>query len=84
MRETTIGEESGWESGHRVVFQNPRTVDYRASVHDIANYLMDLMQDRDLRERMGQAGREWVVANYGYRVVAKKFVDIISSRLGVS
>lgn len=84
MRETTIGEESGWESGHRVVFQNPRTVDYRASVHDIANYLMDLMQDKDLRDRMGQAGREWVVANYDYRVVAKKFVDIISSRLGIS
>jgi hypothetical protein len=36
-------------------------VDYRASVHDIANYLMDLMTDKPLRDKMGQAGRERVV-----------------------
>jgi starch synthase len=84
IRETMVGEESGWESGHRVVFQNPRTVDYRASVHDIANYLMDLMEDPGLRQRMGEAGRRRVLQNYDYRVVAKRFVDIVSDRLGIS
>lgn len=84
IKETIVGKESGWESGHRVVFQHPRTVDYRASVHDIAEYLLDLMQDDKLRRRMGEAGRRWVVEKYDYRVIAKRFVKLISEKLGVS
>ena len=38
IRETVLGDESGYEKDHRVVFNSPRTVDYRASVHDIADY----------------------------------------------
>ncbi len=84
IREITVGEESGWEPGHRVAFPNPRTIDYRASVQDIANYLMDLMQSIELRRKMGEAGRKRVVENYDYRLVAKKFLQIISKRLGIS
>lgn len=84
MREAIVGEESGYEPRHRVVFKFPHTVDYRASIHDIANYLMDLMQNPKLRQRMGEAGRKRVVEHYDYRVVAKRFLQIISERLGVS
>jgi starch synthase len=84
LNEVTVGDESGYQQGHRVVFKKMRTVDYRASVHDIANYLMDLMQDAKLREKMGRAGRKRAVEFFDYRVVAKKFVKIISDRLGIS
>jgi len=84
IRETIVGDESGYEPGHRVAFKRPRIVDYRASVHDIANYLMDLMTDVNLREKMGKEGRKRVVENFDYRVIAKKFVNIISERLGIS
>jgi len=84
LRETIVGDESGYESGHRVVFKHPRTVDYRASVHDIANYLMDLMENADLRKRMGAAGRERAVQRFDYRVVARRFVEIIKDKLGIS
>ncbi len=84
LKETIAGKDAGYEPGHQVVFQTPRTVDYRASVHDIAKYLMDLMRDEKLRKRMGEAGRKRVVENYDYRVVAKKFVQIMSDRLGIS
>ena len=84
IREATVGDESGYQERHRVVFKRMRTVDYRASVHDIANYLMDLMQDAKLREKMGRAGRKRAVEVFDYRVVAKKFVQIISDRLGIS
>jgi glycosyltransferase involved in cell wall biosynthesis len=84
MRETIVGEESGYEPRHRVVFKSPHTVDYRASIHDIANYLMDLMQDQKLRRRMGEAGRKRMVENYDYCRVAKRFLQIISQRLGIS
>jgi len=84
LRETTLGDESGYEPGSKFVFKKPRIVDYRASIHDIANYLMDLMTNTGLREKMGQEGRKRVVENYDYRVIARKFIDIVSRRLGVS
>ena len=84
MKETIVGDESGYEPGHKVAFKRSRIVDYRASVHDIANYLMDLMQNANLREQMGKEGRKRVVENYDYRVIAKRFVKIISEKLGIS
>jgi starch synthase len=83
MREALVGGESGYQSGHRVVFRSPRVVDYRASVHDIANYLLELMQDADLRRKMGEAGRKRAIENYNYRTVASHFIQIVSDRLGI-
>ncbi len=84
VNEVTLGGESGFEDKHRVVFDTPRTVDYRANVQDIAKYLMVLMNDEELRHKMGNAGRARVVANFDYRVVARKFVQIMSERLGIN
>jgi glycosyltransferase involved in cell wall biosynthesis len=81
--EATVGEESGFESGHRVVFDSFRTADYRASVHDIANYLMDLMTSPELCRKLGDAGRARALENYDYRVVAKRFLQILHDKLAV-
>jgi glycosyltransferase involved in cell wall biosynthesis len=84
IREATLGGESGYPEGHRVVFKSPRPADYRASVHDIANYLIDLMTNEQLRARMGRAARQRAVENFDYRVVAKRFLQILSDKLGIS
>jgi glycosyltransferase involved in cell wall biosynthesis len=84
LRETILNDESGHKISRKVVFKEPRIVDYRASVHDIAKYLMKLMTNAELRKKMGEAGRKRVVEKFDYRVVAKKFVEIISKRLGIS
>jgi alpha-maltose-1-phosphate synthase len=83
LRETIVGSESGYEPGSKVIFKKPRTVDYRASIHDIAKYLLELMNNPELCKTMGEAGRKRAVENYDYRIVAKKFVKIISERLGI-
>jgi glycosyltransferase involved in cell wall biosynthesis len=83
LKETIVGRESGYEPGSKVVFKEPRVVDYRASIHDIAKYLLELMNNPELRKTMGENGRKRVVENYDYRIVAKKFVKIISERLGI-
>jgi glycosyltransferase involved in cell wall biosynthesis len=41
------------------------------------------MSNPELREKMGKAGRERVVELFDYRVVAKRFVQIINDRLGI-
>jgi Glycosyltransferase len=83
LNEVILGKESGFKSKHKIVFQSPRVAEYRASVDDIANYLTTLMTDSALRDKMGEAGRERVVKDFDYRVVAKRFVQIIKEKLGI-
>jgi alpha-maltose-1-phosphate synthase len=84
VNEVTLDEESGFENNQKIIFQNPRTVDYRANVNDIARYLLKLMSDASLREKIGEAAREHVTKNFDYRIVARRFTQIISARLGIS
>ena len=83
VNEVTLGGESGFDDNYKVQFKEPRTVDYRANVQDIATDLLKLMNDAPLREKMGQAGRNRVVANFDYRIVAKKFVEIMTDKFGL-
>jgi alpha-maltose-1-phosphate synthase len=84
LKEAILGKESGFERKRKVVFPSPRVAEYRASVDDIANYLMTLMTDPALREKMGKAGRARVVERFDYRVVAKLFVQIINKKLEIN
>lgn len=84
LHETLVGDESGYGQGRRIVFDPPRIAEYRASVDDLSNYLLTLMTDAGLRENMGHGLREHVVKNFDYRVVARKFVQIVSNKLGIN
>ena len=81
IEEIVLADSPGFEAGRRVVFEQPRIVDYRASVNDIADHLLRLLLDADLRETMGAAGRTRAVEEYDYRVVARKFLHLVSQRL---
>ncbi len=83
VNEVVLGEESGYAKDHKVVFDVPRIVDYRASVTDIADYLRTLMTDPTMRQKMGTAGRVRATEQFDYRVVAKRFVEIVNQRLGI-
>jgi len=78
-----IGTEAGYEDHHRIDFDIPRTVDYRASSEDIATYLLELMNHPLLRIQMGKAGRKRVLEHFDYRAVARHFVSIINRKLGI-
>jgi glycosyltransferase involved in cell wall biosynthesis len=83
ITEALYGEGHDYEKSHRIVFPKPRTAEYRASVPDIAKFLLQLMRDGALRQRMGIAGRKRVVELFDYRQVARRFVEIVSDRLGI-
>lgn len=84
IKEAIVGEDQGFESTRRIVFPNARAADYRASVHNLAEHLLTLMNDSELRQRMGAAGRERAIGNYDYRVVARRFVEVVTDKLGIS
>jgi len=66
------------------LFEVPRVVDYRANVQDLADYLLILMCNASLRERMIKAARARAVEHFDYRIVAKRFIEIIQNRLNIS
>ncbi|WP_257309797.1 glycosyltransferase family 4 protein [Geothrix fuzhouensis] len=80
ITEAVLGPESGFEPGHRIVFDKPRVSDYRASVPDIARHLKVLLNDAELRQRMGTAGRQRAVEHFDYRIVAQRLVAILQER----
>jgi glycosyltransferase involved in cell wall biosynthesis len=84
VNEVMLGGESGFEDQHKIIFTEPRTVDYRANVQDIAKSLLTLMEQPSLIDKMGKAGRERVVKNFDYRIVAKRFLQIMNDRLGIN
>lgn len=79
-----LGKAAGFEENHIVEFDIPRTVDYRANVDDIAAALLELMNHPLKRIELGKAGRKRVVENFDYRIVAKKFVETVTRKLGIS
>jgi glycosyltransferase involved in cell wall biosynthesis len=81
--EARFGEGHGIDDSHRIVFPNPRTAEFRASVPGIARYLLTLIEDSGLRRRMGEAGRKHVAELFDYRQVARRFLKIVSDRLGI-
>jgi alpha-maltose-1-phosphate synthase len=83
LHETEVDVESGFLEKRRVVFDPPRIAEYRASVDDLSDYLLALMTEPSLRENMGQALREHVVKHLDYRVVARRFVEIVGEKLGI-
>ena len=84
VKEVVLGKESGFEKKQTVAFDIPRTVDYRADIQDIARYMLILMKDSELRDKMGINGRKHIVSNFDYRVVAQKFIGIIQNKLGIN
>ena len=82
-KEVILGKESGYNENYKMVFDVPRTVDYRADVNGIADYMLTLMSDGGLRKCMGAKGRQRVTENFDYKVVAKKFLQIIEKKLGM-
>jgi len=83
ISEAVLGEDHGFEDTRRIILPYLRTADYRASVPDIAEHLLTLMRDPALRQRMGEAGRKRVMELFDYREVARRFVGLMSSRLGI-
>ena len=45
--------------------------------------MLRLMEDEELRIKMGTAGRERAVEHFDYRVVTRKFLQILQDRLGI-
>lgn len=83
VNEVSIPHPSDPKKDRKVGFDIPRTVDYRANTLDIAAHLKNLMTNADLRRRLGKAARRHVSEHFDYKLVAKRFVEIIKEKLEI-
>lgn len=82
--EVLLGDEAGFKKKKKIVFDIPRTVDYRANIDDIAKYLLELMNHPLVRIQMGKTGRKRVLSHFDYRKVARQFVQLINQKFGIT
>ncbi|MFH0868484.1 MAG: glycosyltransferase, partial [Candidatus Woesearchaeota archaeon] len=73
----------GFEKQEVIKFKEPKTFAYRADINDLKEYTLKLLTDDQLREKMGQQGREHAVNNFDYKYTSKKMVDITKEKLGL-
>ena len=79
LKEEWAYEGMGFEADHKIVFDEPKVFAYRASISDLAKYTLMLLTDDKLRENMGKNAYEHAMANFQYKHVAKKALDMLKN-----
>ncbi|MFC1769275.1 glycosyltransferase family 4 protein [Nanoarchaeota archaeon] len=73
----------GFEEKKVIQFDSPKTFAYRADIDELKEFTLKLLNDENLRNEMGQAGRQHAVNNFDYRTISKKMVDITKEKLNL-
>lgn len=73
----------GFNKKHKIQFDKPKTLAYRADIDDLAKYLLKLLCDDELRETMGEKARVHAVKNFDYLTTSKNIANLIEEKLGL-
>jgi len=71
----------GFEEDHKIKFDRPKIFAYRASVPELADYLLKLLTNADLRLKMGQAATKHALDNFEYHKIAKDISALVKNKL---
>ena len=71
----------GFDKKMLIEFPIPKTFAYRANTDQLAEYTLKLMQDENLRNRVGRAAAEHSLKNFHYKVTAKKMIELIEENV---
>ena len=74
----------GFAKKQVIKFDTPKVFGYRADINDLKEYILKLLTDKELCEKMGKAGRVHTLKNLDYRIISKKITDITKQRLGLN
>ena len=83
LKEEWVYPSMGFDEQKVVKFKEPKTFAYRADVDELKKYLLKLLTDDKLSEKIGKKAREHAVKNLDYRTLSKKMVDITKEKLDI-
>lgn len=81
LTEEWVYRSMGFDKKKKIQFKNPKTFAYRASVPDIAKYLLLLMKNKKLRTDLGGNAAALALAKFQYKDIAAQAVKLIKKRL---
>lgn len=81
ISEAEVDQAHGYAESQVIHFPEPKLVAVRANVDHLAEYALRLLGDDALCERMGQAGRAHVLAEFGYCDVARRVAALVRERV---
>ncbi len=81
LEEEWVYTHMGFEEKHKIRFDEPKTFAVRADVDELAEYLLKLLTDDELRNKMGEKGRLHAVKNFSHNKVSLDLARIIESKL---
>jgi hypothetical protein len=73
----------GFDADHKIVFDEPKVLAYRACIPDLAKYTKELLTNDSLREEMGKNAAEHALTNFQYQDIAKKALKGIKEKLDI-
>jgi len=76
-------EHMGFDADHKIKFDKPKVFAYRASIPDLVTYTKRLLEDDQLREKMGRNAYEHAMANFQYKNIAKQALKNLEEKLGL-
>ena len=76
-------QSMGFVTKQIIKFDKPKTFAYRADIGELRDFTLKLLNDAEMREKMGRKGREHVLKNFDYRVTSRKMIEITKERLGL-
>jgi alpha-maltose-1-phosphate synthase len=74
----------GFDERKQVEFSHPKTFAYRADVKQLSDYLLKLMSDKNLRDKMGKSAAEHALKNFNYKETARKMIELIEEKFNAS
>ncbi len=83
LEQEWVYKDMGFSKKQVIKFDKPKTFAVRADIDEIADYLLKLLVDDDLRKKMGEKGREHAVKNFDYRETSLGMAKLIESKLGL-
>ncbi|MBN2067428.1 MAG: glycosyltransferase family 4 protein [Candidatus Diapherotrites archaeon] len=84
LAEEWVYKWQGFKKKHKIKFDEPKTFGIRADVDDLADYLYKMLSDDELREKMGENGRDYVVENFDYVKTSERAYSLIEKKLGLN
>jgi alpha-maltose-1-phosphate synthase len=64
-----------------IEFPIPKTFAYRADIDQLAECTLKLLKDKELRDKMGEAGAKHALENFNNKLIAQRVVDLINEKV---
>lgn len=76
-----VGPNMGYEKVMQIEFPNPKTFAYRANTDQLAEHLLSLYSNNELRKQMGNAAAQHALEKFSYKATAENIANLIKEKV---